>query len=90
MIQQLSLQKGFYSPFPLCFLQINHDVDVDVDVDVEHGDGVEVDVDDEHDDVVEVGVDDEHDDGDEHGVESVCATCRRLTGTDRSCPARLC
>ena len=37
--------------------------------------------------------DDEHDDDvvdDEHGVESVCATCRRLTGTDRSCPARLC
>ena len=39
--------------------------------------------------------DDEHDgdddgDGDEHGVESVCATCRGLTATDRSCPGRLC
>ena len=46
--------------------------------------------DDERDDDVD---DDEHDDDvvdDEHGVESVCATCRRLTGTDRSCPARLC
>ena len=39
--------------------------------------------------------DNEHDgdddgDGDEHGVESVCATCRWLTATDRSCPGRLC
>lgn len=45
---------------------------------------------DEYDDDVDS---DEHDDDandDEHGVESVCATCRRLTATDRSCPARLC
>ena len=53
----------------------NDDVDDDDD---EHGDDAN---DDEHDDDA---------DDDEHGVESVCATCRRLTATDRSCPARLC
>ena len=55
--------------------------------DDEHDDDAD---DDEHDDDAN---EDEHDDDaddDEHGVESVCATCRRLTATDRSCPARLC
>ena len=71
----------------------NDNVDDDDD---EHGDDANDDEhgghanDDEHDDDAN---DDEHDDDaddDEHGVESVCATCRRLTATDRSCPARLC
>ena len=46
--------------------------------------------DDADDDVAGDEHDDDDVDDDEHGVESVCATCRGLTATDRSCPARLC